>query len=346
MRIGHGVDAHAFARGRRLMIGGVEIPFERGLQGHSDADVLLHAICDALIGAAGLGDIGRHFPDSDPRYKGISSRELVRATGQVLSTQGWRIINIDATVIAERPRMAPHIPAMARNIAEDLGIQLDAVNVKAKTTEQLGFIGREEGIAAEAVALIESRGENRSGAAKEETARLFFALWPSESIQGKFARWGELLDCGGRPTRRESIHLTVVFLGEVPVRRIEELKELAGALTVASFDLKFVGIDEFRRKHIIWAAPLEIPAPLRALVSDLERALRTKGFVLDERPFTAHVTLVRNTRRAVGSHSLSPIDWPIRDFTLVRSRPGSEGAHYEVIGRWNFTDHDEQRDRS
>lgn len=157
MRIGHGVDAHAFAYGRKLVIGGVEIPFEQGLQGHSDADVLLHAICDALIGAAGLGDIGRHFPDSDPRYKGVSSRELLQTTGRMLATQGWQIVNIDATVIAERPRMAPHIPAMAQNIAEELGIGLDAVNIKAKTTEQLGFIGRGEGVAAEAVALIESR---------------------------------------------------------------------------------------------------------------------------------------------------------------------------------------------
>lgn len=181
---------------------------------------------------------------------------------------------------------------------------------------------------------------------KEETARLFFALWPSEAVQREFARWAQALDCGGRPTRLESIHLTLFFLGEVPVRRIEALKALAGALTIPSFDLKFLEIGEFRRKHIIWAAPLEVPAPLHALASSLESALRVNGFVLDERPFTAHVTLVRNTRRAVGSHFLSPIEWRVRELALVRSRLGSEGSQYELIGRWNFADSDyEHRDR-
>ena len=155
MRVGQGFDAHAFEAGRRLVIGGVTIPYDRGLAGHSDADVLLHALCDALLGAAALGDIGRHFPDSEPRYKDIDSRELLRATGALLAQNGWRIVNLDATVIAQAPRLAPHIPAMIANIAADLGIPQHAVNVKAKTTERLGFTGRGEGIAAEAVALIE-----------------------------------------------------------------------------------------------------------------------------------------------------------------------------------------------
>jgi len=155
MRVGQGFDAHAFEAGRRLVIGGVTIPHERGLAGHSDADVLLHALCDALLGAAALGDIGRHFPDSEPRYKDIDSRELLRATGALLAHNGWCIVNLDATVIAQAPRLAPHIPAMIANIAADLGIPQHAVNVKAKTTERLGFTGRGEGIAAEAVAVIE-----------------------------------------------------------------------------------------------------------------------------------------------------------------------------------------------
>lgn len=154
MRIGQGFDVHALVPGRKLIIGGVDIPFERGLLGHSDADVLIHAICDALLGAAGLGDIGRHFPDSDARYKGIDSRELLRHVAGLLAQQGWKVGNVDATIIAQAPKMAPHIPAMGTNLADDLGIEAAAVNVKATTTERLGFTGREEGIAAEAVCLI------------------------------------------------------------------------------------------------------------------------------------------------------------------------------------------------
>lgn len=155
LRVGQGFDVHALVEGRRLVIGGVEIPHERGLLGHSDADVLLHAVCDALLGAAALGDIGRHFPDSDPRYKGIDSRQLLRHVAQLLIGRGYRVVNVDATIIAQAPRMAPHIGTMAANIAADLGVEVGAVNVKATTTEQLGFTGRGEGIAAQAVCLIE-----------------------------------------------------------------------------------------------------------------------------------------------------------------------------------------------
>jgi 2-C-methyl-D-erythritol 2,4-cyclodiphosphate synthase len=154
MRIGQGFDVHALVPGRKLIIGGVDIPFERGLAGHSDADVLLHAICDALIGAAGLGDIGRHFPDTDPRYKGIDSRELLRAVAQLLVAHHYVVGNVDSTIIAQAPKMAPHIAAMRANIAADLGVAVDCVNVKAKTAENLGLVGRGEGIVAEAVVLI------------------------------------------------------------------------------------------------------------------------------------------------------------------------------------------------
>jgi 2-C-methyl-D-erythritol 2,4-cyclodiphosphate synthase len=157
IRIGHGFDVHAFAEDRRLVIGGVDIPHDRGLLGHSDADVLIHAICDALLGAAGLGDIGRHFPDSDARYQDIDSRELLRHVAGLLHAHGWRVGNVDATIIAQAPRMAPHIPAMRMNLADDLGIAEGNLNVKATTTEQLGFTGRREGIAAEAVCLIMAR---------------------------------------------------------------------------------------------------------------------------------------------------------------------------------------------
>jgi 2-C-methyl-D-erythritol 2,4-cyclodiphosphate synthase len=154
MRIGQGFDAHRLVEGRKLIIGGVTIPHARGLEGHSDADVLLHAICDALIGAAALGDIGKHFPDSDSQYKGVDSRKLLRATAELLRKHDWRVVNVDATIIAQEPRMAPHVAGMIANIAADLGVEAGAVNVKAKTTEKLGFTGRGEGIAAEAVALI------------------------------------------------------------------------------------------------------------------------------------------------------------------------------------------------
>jgi 2-C-methyl-D-erythritol 2,4-cyclodiphosphate synthase len=155
MRIGQGYDVHPLVPGRKLVIGGVEIPHAKGLQGHSDADVLLHAICDALLGAAGLGDIGRHFPDSDSRYKGIDSRILLREVAARLSQLKLKVVNIDATLVAQEPRMAPHMPRMIANIAADLGISAGAINLKATTTERLGAIGRGEGIAAQAVALID-----------------------------------------------------------------------------------------------------------------------------------------------------------------------------------------------
>ncbi len=154
LRVGHGFDVHAFAAGRKLIIGGVDIPHGLGLAGHSDADVLLHAICDALLGAAGLGDIGRHFPDSDAAFAGIDSRILLRRVAEQLKSRGWRVGNVDATLIAQAPKMAPHIARMTAHIADDLGVAIEYVNVKATTTEKLGFTGRGEGIAAEAVCLI------------------------------------------------------------------------------------------------------------------------------------------------------------------------------------------------
>ena len=154
MRIGHGFDVHRLIEGRKCIIGGVDIPFERGLLGHSDADVLLHAICDALLGAAALGDIGRHFPDTDERNKGIDSRALLKQVSALIAERGYRVENIDATIIAEAPKMSPHTAQMVQNIADDIGIECAQVNVKATTTERLGFTGRGEGIAAEAVCLI------------------------------------------------------------------------------------------------------------------------------------------------------------------------------------------------
>lgn len=166
MRIGQGFDVHALVSGRRLIIGGVDIPHEKGLDGHSDADVLLHAITDALLGAAGLGDIGRHFPDTDPAYKGADSRVLLREAGRKVLAANFGIANIDATIIAQAPRMAPHVDRMAENIAADLGIARSAVNVKAKTTERLGFTGRGEGIAAEAVALLSALAPPKPGTSR------------------------------------------------------------------------------------------------------------------------------------------------------------------------------------
>lgn len=153
-RIGHGFDVHQLVVGRKCIIGGVDIAYERGLLGHSDADVLLHAICDALLGAAALGDIGKHFPDTDAKFSGINSRELLRHVGALIKDRGYAISNIDATIIAQEPKMAPHIPNMVINIASDLHLELLQVNVKATTTENLGFAGRGEGIAVEAVCLL------------------------------------------------------------------------------------------------------------------------------------------------------------------------------------------------
>lgn len=153
-RVGQGYDCHALVPGRRLVIGGVTIPHASGLLGHSDADVLLHAIIDAILGAAGLGDIGRHFPDTDARFAGADSRALLREAARRVADAGYAIGNIDATIIAQAPKMAPHIAGMIANIAADLGVETGQVNLKAKTSEKLGFVGREEGIAAEAVALV------------------------------------------------------------------------------------------------------------------------------------------------------------------------------------------------
>jgi 2-C-methyl-D-erythritol 2,4-cyclodiphosphate synthase len=154
MRIGQGFDVHQLVAGRKLIIGGVDIPYEKGLLGHSDADVLLHAICDALLGAAALGDIGKHFADTDAKFKDIDSRILLRDVAGKIAASGYRISNVDATIIAQAPKMAPHIARMAANIAADLGVELNAVNVKATTTEKLGYAGRGEGIGAQAIALL------------------------------------------------------------------------------------------------------------------------------------------------------------------------------------------------
>jgi 2-C-methyl-D-erythritol 2,4-cyclodiphosphate synthase len=155
MRVGIGYDVHPLVRGRRLVLGGIEIPFEKGLDGHSDADVLVHAIIDALLGAAGLGDIGTHFPSSEPKYKDISSITLLRQVGSLLQTHGWQVNNIDATVVAEQPKLSSFIPQMQRRISEALGIGPEQVGVKSTTSKGLGFLGKGEGIAAHAVALVE-----------------------------------------------------------------------------------------------------------------------------------------------------------------------------------------------
>lgn len=153
-RIGQGYDCHRLVEGRKLILGGVDIPHHLGLLGHSDADALLHAITDAILGAAALGDIGKHFPDTDPEFKGADSRVLLREAAKRVKATGYDIGNIDATIIAQRPKMAPHIPGMVANIAEDLGVSTGQVNIKAKTNEKMGYLGREEGINADAVALL------------------------------------------------------------------------------------------------------------------------------------------------------------------------------------------------
>lgn len=161
IRVGQGFDVHALVEGRPLIIGGVCIPHTHGLQGHSDADVLLHAVTDAVLGAAALGDIGRHFPDTDPAYRGADSRVLLRAAMEKIATSGWAVVNVDATVHAQAPKIGPHAAQMANNIAADLGIAAQDVNIKAKTNEGLGYLGRKEGIAATVVALLARRNEQR-----------------------------------------------------------------------------------------------------------------------------------------------------------------------------------------
>ncbi len=155
IRIGHGYDVHAFAENRKCIIGGIEIPYEKGLLGHSDADVLLHAISDSLLGAAALGDIGKHFPDTDPQYKGADSLQLLSNVNELLEKNGYKVVNIDATVIAQAPKLAPYIIEMRENIAKALKTDVDFISVKATTEEKLGFTGRKEGISAHSVCLIE-----------------------------------------------------------------------------------------------------------------------------------------------------------------------------------------------
>jgi 2-C-methyl-D-erythritol 2,4-cyclodiphosphate synthase len=158
-RIGQGFDVHAFCPGDKVVLGGVSIPYDRGLKAHSDGDVLLHALADALLGALALGDIGHHFPDTDPHYAGADSRELLRHVMQLLNERGYRLVNADTTVIAQAPKLAPHINAMRACIADDCGVELDVISVKATTSERLGFTGRGEGIAAQAIVLLETTQE-------------------------------------------------------------------------------------------------------------------------------------------------------------------------------------------
>lgn len=155
IRIGHGFDVHAFCQGNSIILGGVEIAFKRGLKAHSDGDVVIHALCDALLGAAGLGDIGRHFPDDDASYKNINSRHLLSRVVELIATQGWQAVNIDISVIAQVPKLATFIDSMRANLADDLGLVVNNINIKATTTEGLGYIGREEGIAVHAVCLLQ-----------------------------------------------------------------------------------------------------------------------------------------------------------------------------------------------
>ena len=157
IRVGQGYDVHALVAGRDLMLGGVKIPHDKGLQGHSNADVLIHAVCDACLGGAGLGDIGQHFPDTDKQYKDIDSRKLLRQAKDALSENAWQVVNVDATIIAQAPKLASYLPTMTANIASDLAIPTDRVNIKATTSEGLGHIGRQEGIAAQAIILLERR---------------------------------------------------------------------------------------------------------------------------------------------------------------------------------------------
>ena len=154
MRIGHGVDVHAFGAGDHLVLGGVRVPFDRGVVAHSDGDVVIHALCDAMLGALALGDIGRHFPPSDPQWKDADSRRFLRHCDALLRARGWCVGNVDVTVICERPKIGPHSDAMRRNLADDMGVEIDAISIKASTTERLGFTGRGEGIAAQAVCLL------------------------------------------------------------------------------------------------------------------------------------------------------------------------------------------------
>jgi 2-C-methyl-D-erythritol 2,4-cyclodiphosphate synthase len=181
IRIGHGFDVHRFGDGDHVMIGGVSIPHDRGFIAHSDGDVLLHALSDALLGACALGDIGHHFPDTDARWAGADSRALLRHVVGLVASAGYRIGNVDATVIAQAPKLAPHIEAMRKAIADDLGVDLAAVNVKATTSERLGFTGRGEGIAAEAVALLQAATQQDGPQAPFEAEALFEPQVPSGS---------------------------------------------------------------------------------------------------------------------------------------------------------------------
>jgi 2-C-methyl-D-erythritol 2,4-cyclodiphosphate synthase len=155
IRVGQGYDVHRFNNGNFIILGGVKIDYEQGLEAHSDGDVVLHALCDALLGAAALGDIGKHFPDTDPEFKGADSRVLLRHVYRIVQDKGYQLVNADITIIAQAPKMAPYITAMCRNIADDLNVDVDCINVKATTTEKLGFEGRKEGIAVQAIVLIE-----------------------------------------------------------------------------------------------------------------------------------------------------------------------------------------------
>ncbi len=343
IRVGHGFDVHAFAENRKLIIGGVDIPYDLGLAGHSDADVLLHAICDALLGAAGLGDIGRHFPDTDAAFAGIDSRILLRRVAEQLQARNWRVGNVDATIIAQAPKMAPHIARMTAHIADDLGIALDRVNVKATTTEKLGFTGRGEGIAAEAVCLIgRDWRPNEAGRASparpsptpcgcsSPCGRTTPPATPSTAPANGCTSTGAAGGCAPTPCTSpwpfSAARRPINWMSWPPVPMRSRPMHSSCILDQAGY---------WRHNRIGWLGASETPPQHVELVGALNAALQEAGFPVDARPHVPHVTLLRKSAGGEVPECM-PVHWPINDFVLVKSGTESDGAHYEVIRRWPF----------
>ena len=342
MRIGQGFDVHALVAGRKLIVGGVEIPHEKGLAGHSDADVLLHAMCDALLGAAALGDIGTHFPDTDARYKGADSRRLLREVAGLLERSGWRVVNVDATIIAQAPKMAPHIDAHAREHrrrSRHRGGRCQRQGQDRGETRFRRARRRHRGGSDRAHHMDQARQDEGLASPPlpaDGTARLFFALWLDAAPRAALGRLAQKLQpqCGGRAVPNRNIHLTLVFLGDVEAGRIPDLCALAEKIVAPGFELAIDTVNYWRHNRIVWAAPQECPAALQALVAGLERALKGGGVRFDQRPYLPHITLLRAARHAPTMQTVDAIRWRVVDFVLVQSLSYDRTTAYEVMQRW------------
>jgi 2-C-methyl-D-erythritol 2,4-cyclodiphosphate synthase len=331
MRIGQGFDTHALVTGRRLVIGGVDIPYDQGLAGHSDADVLIHAVCDALLGAAGLGDIGMHFPDSDPRYKDIDSRKLLFETRQLVRERGFHVANVDATIIAQAPRMAPHIPRDAREHRFRPGHRRGRGKRQSQDHRETGVRRPGRG---------HRGGSGRPADEPRVTARLFFAAWPAAAVQRALHAVALQVrrECGGRAvaqgTSTSRWPLSATWRANGCSRSSRSRRVSTGSPAI----FRWIAFSTGSTTGYCGPAWSIVLRPLVELAGRLSVDLRASGFKLDDRTYVPHITLLRNARCAPADRMLSRVHWPVVDFALIESVARGDGRAYEVVQRWPLKD--------